>query len=147
MRNFFCLISKADVPVYEAHLSPQAGRIQGKEDLMQFILHASLDPVDAKLWQTTGMSATTLHRIAPPQLHARARTTGALTHAALRVRSMYVYRYLRHVDRFNDLVISALVTPGRQHAALHTSSQPAWRLEHSMSLTVVCVACHCIPCL
>ena len=77
MRNFFCLISKADVPVYEAHLSPQAGRVPGKEDLMQFILHASLDSVDAKLWQTPGM-------------------------------------YLRHVDRFNDLVISALVTPGRQ---------------------------------
>ena len=56
MRNFFCLISKADVPVYEAHLSPQAGRVQGKEDLMQFILHASLDSVDAKLWQTPGMS-------------------------------------------------------------------------------------------
>ena len=58
MRNFFCLISKADVPVYEAHLSPQAGRVQGKEDLMQFILHASLDSVDAKLWQTPGMSRT-----------------------------------------------------------------------------------------
>ena len=75
MRNFFCIISKGDVPLYEVHLSPQPVRREGKEDLLQFILHASLDSVDAKLWTTAGM-------------------------------------YLRGVDRFNELMISALITPG-----------------------------------
>ena len=83
MRNFFCMISKGDVPLYEVHLSPPPPRAGGpaggsgggREDLLQFILHASLDSVDAKLWQSSGM-------------------------------------YLRNVDRFNDLMISALITPG-----------------------------------
>ena len=77
MRNFFCMISKGDVPLYEVHLSPPPPRAQGKDDLLQFILHASLDSVDAKMWQTTTM-------------------------------------FLRNVDRFNDLCISSLITPGRQ---------------------------------
>ena len=77
-RNFFCMISKGDVPLYEVHLSPpppHSARPSGKDELVQFILHASLDSVDAKLWQTSSM-------------------------------------YLRNVDRFNDLMISALITPG-----------------------------------
>ena len=88
MRNFFCMISKGDIPLYEVHLSPPPPRAGGggKDDLLQFILHASLDSVDAKMWQTTAM-------------------------------------YLRNVDRFNDLSISALITPGRNKTRQHTTAQ------------------------
>ena len=74
MKHFFCIIAKGDVPIYQTSLSATASKMQ-KDDLVQFILHASLDAVDAKLWSTPTM-------------------------------------YLKTVDKFNDVSISAFVTAG-----------------------------------
>jgi len=54
MKQYFCIIAKGDVPIYQTQLSGAASKIQ-KEDLIQFILHSSLDAVDGKVWGSHGM--------------------------------------------------------------------------------------------
>lgn len=95
---YLVIIAKGDVPIYESVLSPGTPKVQvrgfffvdlvctddrlalQKEDLIQFIIHAALDCVEQKVWQTTSM-------------------------------------YLKNVDKFNDIIISAFVTAGREFGA------------------------------
>ncbi|KAK3272446.1 hypothetical protein CYMTET_19258 [Cymbomonas tetramitiformis] len=56
MTTYFAIVSREDSPIYEADLS-----VAGKKDkeetshLHQFILHASLDIVDERMWDTNNM--------------------------------------------------------------------------------------------
>jgi hypothetical protein len=89
MKQYFCIIAKGDVPIFQTPLSGTAaassaatgtqagggGGGGGREDLVQFILHASLDSVEQRVWQSAGMM-------------------------------------FKSVDKFNDVHISAFVTAG-----------------------------------
>jgi hypothetical protein len=54
MKQFFCIIARGDVPIYQTQLHSSASKLQ-KEDLIQFIIHASLDAVDQKVWTSNSM--------------------------------------------------------------------------------------------
>ena len=54
MKQFFCIIARGDVPIYQTQLQSSASKVQ-KEDLIQFIVHASLDAVDQKVWTSNSM--------------------------------------------------------------------------------------------
>jgi hypothetical protein len=88
MKQYFCIIAKGDVPIFQTPLSGTAAAASaatgaqaggggggGREDLVQFILHASLDSVEQRVWQSAGMM-------------------------------------FKSVDKFNDVHISAFVTAG-----------------------------------
>jgi len=54
MRQHFCVIGKGDVPLFQLSLSGVASAA-AKEDLVQFLLHASLDAVEQRQWQSGTM--------------------------------------------------------------------------------------------
>ena len=54
MKTHFCIVGKGDVPIYESALTTSFAKPQ-KEDLMQFVIHAALDNVEQKIWNTNSM--------------------------------------------------------------------------------------------
>ena len=88
----FVIVGKSD-PLYEVELGSN-----GKEDLAylsQFILHSSLDMVDNLMWTNSSTYVTLNDMTVPIVPHA-----------------FVMSRFLKVVDRFNSLVVSAYVTPG-----------------------------------
>jgi len=57
--SYLCIVAKGDVPVFEANLGKR--KADDKEEgqttpvTNQFLAHAALDSVEAKVWTTTNM--------------------------------------------------------------------------------------------
>jgi len=54
MRNFLCIVGSGDIPLYEAQLTPSLSKTN-KEDLIEFLLHASIDAVEMKLFSSSSL--------------------------------------------------------------------------------------------
>jgi len=73
LKLYFCIVAKGDIPIFESSFGVTLPLESQKNDLVQFVVHASLDIVEQRAATTTSM-------------------------------------FLKSVDKFNDMTISAFVT-------------------------------------
>lgn len=107
----FVIVGKSD-PLYEVELGSS-----GKEDLAylsQFILHSSLDMVDNAMWS----NSSTCVLFSLNYVLAEIRSSYCICWCIFYWRS-----FLKVVDRFNSLVVSAYVTPGWKGIRLSHTEQ------------------------
>lgn len=98
--------------------------------LHQFILHAALDIVQDLAWTTSAMSVTCSVLSSRPF---------NLLPSLLILSSLKWCRYLKAVDRFNDLVVSAYVTAGH---ILHLFNSTISDFHVSWWFVICCCHCH-----
>lgn len=107
----FVIVADGDSPVYEAEFLA-AHKKDGSQDtshLNQLIIHAALDMVDDAVWTNNAMCA----RSPCARNRAGLCATPGNPHGRGLPRPARDCSYLKAVDKFNELLISAYVTPGR----------------------------------
>mmetsp|Transcript_24383 Transcript_24383/g.33590 ORF Transcript_24383/g.33590 Transcript_24383/m.33590 type:complete len:136 (+) Transcript_24383:304-711(+) len=69
---YFVIVSRDDHPIFEADLS-SGSKTEDVSHLHQFILHASLDPIDERMWESTSMNLKIVDKF--NELHVSAYVT------------------------------------------------------------------------
>jgi len=58
----FMIVSREDVPLYEADLGSSAAKRDDAAHLHQFVMHAAQDFVEERMWETTSMNLKLVDR-------------------------------------------------------------------------------------
>ncbi|KAL9670973.1 hypothetical protein QQ045_008536 [Rhodiola kirilowii] len=107
----FVIVSRNDIPIYEAEVGSAAKKEEAAQQ-HQFILHAALDIVQDLAWTTSAMCAFIIANFNHYFI-----SSGSVSLLVL-VLFFFSHRFLKSVDRFNDLVVSVYVTAGHTRLML-----------------------------